>query len=71
MKTPSNSFVGMLSKVEVRKYFNFIVTRVVPDKFLLPRKLDRAALSVLSPLAHVLAGRVLVAGVIDTDTTDH
>jgi len=41
------------------KYFNFLVTRVIPDRFEKLAKLDRLLLRVLHPIAHLLAGRIL------------
>jgi 2-polyprenyl-3-methyl-5-hydroxy-6-metoxy-1,4-benzoquinol methylase len=43
------------------RHFNFLVTRVVPDRFEPLAKLDRLLLKWLRPLAPVLAGRVLFA----------
>ena len=44
---------------EMRKYFNFLVTRIVPDRITLFAKIDRALLFVLGPLGKLVAGRVL------------
>jgi ubiquinone/menaquinone biosynthesis C-methylase UbiE len=41
------------------KYFNFLVTRVIPDRFETLAKVDRVLLRILHPIAHLLAGRVL------------
>lgn len=41
------------------KYFNFLVTRVIPDRFETLAKFDRLLLRILHPIAHLLAGRVL------------
>lgn len=41
------------------KYFNFLVTRVIPDRFDTLTKLDRLLLRVLHPIAYLLAGHVL------------
>jgi len=41
------------------KYFNFLVTRIVPDRFETLAKLDRVLLRILKPLGSLLAGRVL------------
>lgn len=43
----------------LEKHFNFIVTRVIPDRFDLPNKIDRLVLMLLKPLGRLLAGRVL------------
>lgn len=44
---------------EFVKYFNFLVTRVVPDRFTSLARLDRMCLCLLKPLAPLLSGRVL------------
>ncbi|MDW5444565.1 class I SAM-dependent methyltransferase [Polaromonas sp. SM01] len=41
------------------KYFNFLVTRVIPDRFETLAQLDRLLLRMLHPIGHLLAGRVL------------
>lgn len=41
------------------KYFNFLVTRIIPDRFDSFAKVDRLLLRMLSPIAPLLAGRVL------------
>ena len=41
------------------KYFNFLVTRVIPDRFEKLAQLDRLILRILHPMGHLLAGRVL------------
>ena len=41
------------------KHFNFLVTRVIPDRFESLAKIDRLLLRVLRPIAHLLAGRML------------
>lgn len=41
------------------KYFNFLVTRIVPDRFDSVAKLDRVLLRLLHPLGPFIAGRVL------------
>jgi ubiquinone/menaquinone biosynthesis C-methylase UbiE len=48
-----------LEAPSMRKYFNFIVTRVIPERFELAAKLDRLLLRALGGLGAVLAGRVL------------
>jgi hypothetical protein len=52
----------MMKRPEITKYFNFFVTRIIPDKYLFLRKLDRVLLIVFSPISFILGGRVLVAG---------
>lgn len=41
------------------KYYNFFVTRVIPDRFDAVAKLDRLLLRLLHPMGHLLAGRVM------------
>jgi len=41
------------------KYFNFLVTRIVPDRFENIAKVDCLLLRILRPVGHLLAGRVL------------
>jgi ubiquinone/menaquinone biosynthesis C-methylase UbiE len=48
-----------LQRFEFVKYFNFMVTRLLPDRFISMAKLDRFLLRALKPLGPVLAGRVL------------
>lgn len=51
-----------LRNIELRRYFNFLVTRIMPDRYVTLSKVDRLALMALRPLAPFLAGRVLLAG---------
>jgi ubiquinone/menaquinone biosynthesis C-methylase UbiE len=44
------------------KYFNFFVTRIVPDKFVALSKLDRTFLRILGSAGKYLAGRIVFAG---------
>jgi ubiquinone/menaquinone biosynthesis C-methylase UbiE len=46
---------------ETKIYFNFVVTRLIPEKSDLLAKADRVALWLLRPLAHLLAGRVIIS----------
>ena len=48
-----------LQKPEFIEHFNFIVTRVVPDRFEFLAKLDQLLLRALRPIGLTLAGRVL------------
>jgi len=57
-------FLSLMLEPEINKYFNFIVTRILPDKHLALSKLDRLMLILLSPISYVLGGRVLVGGVL-------
>ena len=54
--------VGALASIEVLKYFNVVVNRVVPETYTILNKLDRLLLRGLHPVAHILAGRILMAG---------
>ncbi|MBI5331739.1 MAG: class I SAM-dependent methyltransferase [Betaproteobacteria bacterium] len=59
----------ILSPILLRKYFNFLVTRVIPERYNLAARLDRLLLMLLSPVAHILAGRVLISGRISKRST--
>lgn len=48
-----------LREQEFLKHFNFIVTRLVPDRLEFLAKLDQLLLRVLRPIGSLLAGRVL------------
>jgi len=50
-----------LQRVHFKKFFNFLVTRIVPDRFEGVAKLDHLALKALYPFGNLLAGRVLFA----------
>lgn len=54
----------VLSATTHLAYFNFIVTRLIPDRFSWAAKLDRVILGLLRPGAHFLAGRMIFAGPI-------
>jgi ubiquinone/menaquinone biosynthesis C-methylase UbiE len=49
-------------KIEFKEYFNFLVTRIVPDRFTIMSKIDRVILIILKPIAYLLAGRVILSG---------
>ena len=51
-----------LGTILVKKYFNFVVTRIVPDRYDWVCRIDRVMMMVLKPIAGFLAGRVLLAG---------
>ena len=51
-----------LSDIQYRRYFNFVVTRLIPDKSAVLSKLDRIALIVLGPIGYYIAGRVVLVG---------
>lgn len=57
-------FLSSMLEIEIKKYFNLIVTRIIPDKYLVLRKFDRLLLILFSPISYVLGGRVLVGGVL-------
>lgn len=48
--------------VESKRYFNAVVTRLVPDSYSFLNRLDRIMLSCLGFLGGLIAGRVLVVG---------
>jgi ubiquinone/menaquinone biosynthesis C-methylase UbiE len=51
-----------LHDIQHHKYFNFIVTRLLPDKFPMFNKLDRILMMALGPLGYFVAGRIVIAG---------
>lgn len=56
--------IAKLSGVRLRRYFNFVVTRLVPDKSALFNKLDRIALMALGPIGYFVAGRIVLVGIV-------
>ena len=50
-----------LKSPEMKRHFNFLVTRLISDRFEFLAKADRTLLFVLRPLASFLAGRILFA----------
>lgn len=48
-----------LHEPEFTSYFNFLVTRVVPDRYDAAAKIDRALMRLLKPIGRLIAGRVL------------
>lgn len=54
-----------LQQIQFEKHFNFMVTRIVPDRFELVNKADRLLLMVFRPFARFLAGRVLFSARIN------
>jgi ubiquinone/menaquinone biosynthesis C-methylase UbiE len=52
----------VLSSVDREKHFNFVVTRVVPDRFSTLAKLDRLFLKCAKPIGRLIAGRILLVG---------
>lgn len=53
-----------LQKPLLKRYFNFLVTRIVPDRYATLARLDRVLLCCLRPCARLLAGRVLLVAPI-------
>lgn len=53
-----------IATTEHFQYFNFIVTRLIPERYHWLNCADKIVLSLLRPLAPWIAGRALVAGVI-------
>lgn len=51
----------LLRSPDMDKYFDFVVTRIVPSRFKLLAMIDRVFLLLLLPIAEFLAGRVLFA----------
>jgi ubiquinone/menaquinone biosynthesis C-methylase UbiE len=51
--------IAPLQSIEFEKHFNFVVTRIIPDKYEFLNKADRMLLLVLKPFGRLLAGRVL------------
>jgi len=47
---------------EKKLYFNFLVGRLLPQRFELAAKLDRIIIGILGPLGYFLAGRVVFIG---------
>lgn len=56
------AFIVTMIRPEIKKYFNFINARILPDRYVSLRKLDRVLLIILSPISYILGGRVLLAG---------
>jgi ubiquinone/menaquinone biosynthesis C-methylase UbiE len=53
-----------MSHVQDRRYYNAIVTRLVPDRFRILNILDRIMLMCLGPLGRIMAGRVVLVGIL-------
>lgn len=54
-----------LREPEFFRHFNFVVTRLIPDRFEFFAKLDQLVLRALKPIGLLLAGRVLFGARID------
>jgi ubiquinone/menaquinone biosynthesis C-methylase UbiE len=57
--------VSPLKSIEFEKHFNFVVTRLIPDRFGFLNKADAALLALLHPFGRFLAGRVLFSARIE------
>ena len=53
-----------MASVSRRRYFNFVVTRLVSDRHKMPAMLDRLLLMALGPLGHFCAGRIVLMGTL-------
>ena len=49
-------------RISMRRYFNFVVTRILPDRWTALCAIDRLALMTLGPIGTWLSGRILMAG---------
>lgn len=56
---------GYLSKITYRKYFNFVITRLIPEKYDPINKIDYRLLSLLGGAGRYVAGRVVLVGEIN------
>lgn len=54
-----------MSSVRDRRFYNAIVTRLVPDRFRIINILDRIMLMCLGPLGGIMAGRMVLVGILD------
>lgn len=59
-----------LRSLALNKYFNFLVTRIVPDGIPIVSKLDRISLMLLAPFAKFIAGRIFFAGRFSKESED-
>ena len=64
-ETDIDEITSPIIKIELEKYFNLFVNRIVPDKFLLLNKADRLCLKIFDPITRLFAGRILIAGRIE------
>lgn len=55
---------GALGRFDTEEYFNFIVNRILPDRFDAVAQLDRGLLKRLSGASRRLGGRVLITGTV-------
>ncbi len=56
--------LSLVSSIALEKHFNFLVSRVVPDRFEVLGQIDRLLLIGVKPFGRFLAGRILLAGPI-------
>ncbi len=59
-----------LKDLALTKYFSFIVTRLVPDKYTVLNKFDRILLALMNPIGKFVAGRILAAGFIKKQNSE-
>jgi ubiquinone/menaquinone biosynthesis C-methylase UbiE len=59
------AIVGPLRSISFEKHFNFLVTRLIPDRFDVLNKADALLLVLLRPFGKFLAGRVLFSAQIE------
>jgi 2-polyprenyl-3-methyl-5-hydroxy-6-metoxy-1,4-benzoquinol methylase len=52
----------VLSRQQTTEYFNFLVTRIIPERWSAMAIVDRMLLMCLKPISRVLGGRVLLIG---------
>ncbi len=53
-----------LGRIKLKRFYNFLVGRIFPDRFSSLNRLDYILLQILKPIGHVLGGRILLIGVI-------
>ena len=53
-----------LSSVQCKKFYNMVVTRLIPDTFTPTAKLDRIALTILGSIGRFVAGRIVLVGTL-------
>lgn len=53
-----------LKHFEFIEYYNFLVTRIVPDRYITMSKIDRLILIIFKRFAHLMAGRIIFSGYI-------
>lgn len=53
-----------LHSIQFEQHFNFLVTRVIPERIKFMCKVDRILMRILKPMGRLLAGRVLVSALV-------